>query len=254
MKIYKLRKYAEEGVLSDVDDADFLARKLGAEARLDFSNIESVTADFLDHLLDGQALESLDGRIIGQEGSVEKELIAWVDRQESISEKKEKDTSSSSTIKKEKKKESKEKRIKYNRPELEGERYTPTRLVARLRQQLSSYIESAYPLSDPILVKARRKLLNQASDGRLLAQEPYVETTPRYKGFSGNYNDLGLAPHVADLFSELSEINQQYAKSDENKPLVYPEMYQHQADSFHQFLNEKKDIIVATGTGSGKTE
>jgi len=253
VKVFKLLKYADDaGALLDIDDADFLSRKIGEENKIDFTDISSTSAEFLDHLLEGQTLESLDGRLSGQVGPVDEELAAWIDRQS---------TSSvcsggrKRSVKKKKKVKKKTKaQIKYNRPELDGERYTPTRLVSRLRQQLTSYVESAYPLSDPILVKARRRLLDEAHDGHLIAQEPYVETTPRYKGFSGDYSDLGLPSHTAALFSSLSKTNQHLAGPEENKPLIYPGMYQHQAESFRQYLNKKKDIIVATGTGSGKTE
>lgn len=253
MKIFKLLKYADDdGALLDIDDADFLARKIGKDNKIDFTDINAISAEFLDHLLDGQTLEALDGRINGQTGKIEEELLAWIDRQGATS--KSPATKKKSAKKKKKVKKKAKKHIKYNRPELEGERYTPTRLVSRLRQQLTSYVESAYPLSDPILVKARRRLLDEAYGGHLVAQEPYVETTPRYKGFPGGYNDLGLSAHVADIFTSLSQTNQQLAAPEENKPLVYPAMYQHQAEAFQQFLNKKKDIIVATGTGSGKTE
>lgn len=252
MKVFKLLKYSDNGILIDIDDADFLARKIGEENKLDFTNITSVNADFLDHLLEGQTIKSIDGRVSGQSGSVENELISWIDRQEA--------DSHPSTVqriipkKKKKAKKTLVKQIKYDRPELEGERYTPTRLVARLRQQLTSYIESAYPLSDSILVKARRHLLNEAHNGHLIAQEPYVETTPRYQEFQGDYRNLGLPTHLEELFFKLSLINQHLAGPEEKKPLLYPGMYQHQAESLKQFLNNKKDIIVSTGTGSGKTE
>jgi ATP-dependent helicase YprA (DUF1998 family) len=252
MKVFELLKYAENGALLDVDDADFLARKIGKENKLDFTGVDSLSIEFLNHLLEGQTLESLDGRIIGQSGSVDDELAAWIDRQaDAVQTPLEKPES---TKKKKQVKNTSTKKIQYNRPELEGERYTPTRLVARLRRQLTSYIESAYPLSDEILVKARRRLLNEAHNGHLIAQEPFIETTPRYREFPGNYYDLGLSDHIADLFSNLSQTNQHLAKPEEKKTLIYPGMYQHQAESFQQFLINKKDIIVATGTGSGKTE
>src|SRR5262249_36892107 len=117
-----------------------------------------------------------------------------------------------------------------------------------------SYIESAYPLSDPVLVRSRRRLLEEAQDGHLLAQEPYLETTPRYRAFAGSYGDLRLSAPVAGLFLQLAKTKQQYSKPEENKTILYPEMWQPQADAYRRFLADGKDIIVATGTGSGKTE
>ncbi len=88
----------------------------------------------------------------------------------------------------------------------------------------------------------------------MLAQETYLETTPRYRTFAGSYGDLGLSPTVAGLFLQLAKTKQQYSKPAENKTILYPEMWQHQADAYGRFLVDGKDIIVATGTGSGKTE
>jgi Lhr-like helicase len=104
------------------------------------------------------------------------------------------------------------------------------------------------------LVRARRKLLDEAAGGHLLAQEPYAETTPCYRGYDGDYRTLGLVPHLADLFTRLAETAQQYCAADDPKTLLYPGMYQHQAEAIRAFLVGGKDTIVATGTGSGKTE
>ena len=253
MKTFSLERYSEKGTLSDLDDADFLARKLGEENKLDFTGVTSVTADFLDRLFAGNSPESLDGRITGQTGRVDEELANWTERQ--ITRPVEKTGKmKKGTETKNQDHAAKPKKILYKRQEFEGEKYTPTRLVSRLRHQLESYIESAYPLSDPIIVKARRRLLREAQNGRLIAQEPYVETTPRYKVFGGSYDSLGLPEHIGDLFKKLSETNQQWAEAEETKTLLYPGMYQHQAEALQEFLINKKDIIVATGTGSGKTE
>ena len=50
-KPIKLAKYAEDGRLESLTDAEFLHRKLGPEDILDFTGIEGVTAGFLDALL-----------------------------------------------------------------------------------------------------------------------------------------------------------------------------------------------------------
>jgi ATP-dependent helicase YprA (DUF1998 family) len=253
LKTFRLEKYSEDGVLSDLDDADFLARKLGDENKLDFSGISSVSSDFIERLFADQTPDSLDGRILGQEGSVDDELADWIERQET----KPAEKTATKKLKVGKKKnghENETNKIVYRRPEFEGEKYTPTRLVSRLRHQLESYIESAYPLSEPSIVKARRRLLREAQNGHLIAQEPFIETTPRYKEFAGGYDTLGLPGHIGALFKTLSETKQQFVTQEESKTLLYPGMYQHQAEALQEFLINKKDIIVATGTGSGKTE
>ena len=138
--------------------------------------------------------------------------------------------------------------MEFIRREVEGERFTPTRLVSRLKEQLTAYIESAYPLNDPVLVRSRRKLLEEAAGGHLSAQEPYVETTPRYKSHDGDYSTLGLKPHIADLFTKLTKLPRQFSTDDDPVPLLFPKMYTHQAQAIRTFLVEGKEIIVATGT------
>ena len=128
-------------------------------------------------------------------------------------------------------------------------KYTPTRLAKELKTQLTKYIEGAYPLSDTTLIKARRALLHSAEDGRLLAQDPFVETTPRYRGFSGGYRDLGLGDDTAAFFDDLTR-----QQGQGGRPILYPGLYAHQAEALRSTLRDGKDIIVATGTGSGKTE
>jgi hypothetical protein len=142
--------------------------------RLDFTGVRHVSAEYLDALLAGQRLESLDGRILGLEGAVDEALAAWAERQQAArpleverprSKRREKTSTPTRQT---------APTLAFTRRDVEGERFTPTQLVSRLKRQLTGYIESAYPLNDPTLVRARRKLLDEAAGGHLLAQEPYI--------------------------------------------------------------------------------
>jgi Helicase conserved C-terminal domain len=64
--------------------------------------------------------------------------------------------------------------VALERPPTTDDRYTPTRLVRRLGDALRGYIENAYPLADPILVRARRVLLEPFG---LLAAEHSAQLT-----------------------------------------------------------------------------
>ena len=254
MRTIQLAEYATDGTLSEVEDAQFFARKFGTDDQLDFTGVRHVSAHYLDVLLAGHSLESLDGRVVGLAGAVDEALAAWAERQqetrpiEAEHPRSQKKTITSTPTRQT------APALEFTRRDVEGERFTPTRLVSRLKRQLTGYIESAYPLNDPTLVRARRTLLDEAAGGHLLAQEPYVETTPRYRGYDGDHQTLGLPTHLADLFSRLAETAQQYCTADDPKTLLYPGMYQHQAEAIRAFLVDGKDTIVATGTGSGKTE
>lgn len=251
MKIIKLADFADDGVLSDAEDGSFFARKLGPEDQFDFTGLTSVSAAFLDALLAGLTSTSIEGRVIGAVGAVDEALGGWLDRQGGVAPI---EKPSRPPVRATKPTPRTTPKVVFERRDDPNERYTPMRLAKRLREQLASYIESAYPLNEPTLVRSRRKLLQETDDGHLLAQEPFVETTPRYRSFAGNYTNLDLAPHIADLFTRLASTPQQFSDAANARPILYPQFYDHQARAYRAFLGAKKDIIVATGTGSGKTE
>ena len=251
MKTWKPGEFEESGVLDDVDNAAFYAKKIGPEDQIDFDGVVSVTEEYLNALLRGRTPEELEGRLTGVSDSVDEALALWVDRQ---GDPKPVDGPDRTVTTKVVVARAAEKPLEFQRSEPEGERYTPTRLASRLKEQITSYIESAYPLSDPVLVRSRRSLLQEASDGRLLAQEPYIETTPRYEFFEGSYNDLGLRSETAELFTRLSQTEQAHSGSEKAKTILYESFFGHQAKVFESFFVDGKEIVVATGTGSGKTE
>lgn len=133
------------------------------------------------------------------------------------------------------------------------EKYTPTRLWNTLKTQLGAYIESAYPLKNTALIRARRALLEEGLKGKLLSQEPYIETTPRYPLANESYLTMGLPEPLGDYFTTLSTLPEDPNKPEGDK-LLYPSVFQHQKEAIESFFCARKDVIVATGTGSGKTE
>ncbi len=248
MSTWRMGKYADDDSgLRNLEDAEFLQRKLKPGDVFDFAGVRSVSAPFLDLLFRGVPPESLVESFQGLEGAAADALGDWLDRapQAPGAPPRRRPSPPSAPPP------ARPPAPVFAAPAAEGEKYTPTRLSNRLRGQLRRYIESAYPLSDGTLIKARRKLLEEAEGGRLLAQEPFVETTPRYRVFRGKYADLGLPGPVAGLFERLTRTGSDH---DAGRTLLFPEMYEHQASAFRAFLGEKRDLVVATGTGSGKTE
>lgn len=105
---------------------------------------------------------------------------------------------------------------------------------------LRTYITSTYHVSNPALVELRDDLLRRSG---AIAQEPYLESTARYAG-ARRYNELNLPPAVAEILSFLGQ-----------RGLVFDPPYDHQARALELSLNPPfKDLVVTTGTGSGKTE
>lgn len=235
-KTWDLERYADAGALHEVEDAEFLRRKIGPDDLVDFTGIASVTADFLSALFEGRGKDQVRPLVRGADGAAAAALTAWLGGAPPTADPPAPSPPPIPT---------------FSPPEEGAGHFTPTRLVARLRGQLSSYIESAYPLKDPVLIQARSALLENADAGRLISQEPFIETTPRYKQSPKGFEALGLDPKTGSFLKRVSETPQDY---DPKETLLYPGLYTHQARALGGFLAEGKDLIVATGTGSGKTE
>lgn len=112
----------------------------------------------------------------------------------------------------------------------------------RINQVYRWYIESAFPLHYEALGEERRQLLSQQG---ILSQPPLLETVPVYpsSGLDLAAVSRALPPDYEDL---------QYLAKD-----LIPEgreLYRHQWESLDEVINKGRDIVVTTGTGSGKTE
>ena len=103
------------------------------------------------------------------------------------------------------------------------------------RSTLIRYLLDAYPLKDPHLRAGFRELLEESGS---ITQEPYLEGTQPYKP-GCTLRDLveqgSLHPGVLDLFPPDRKL------------------YSHQESAIRSAV-DGKNIVVVTGTGSGKTE
>jgi ATP-dependent helicase YprA (DUF1998 family) len=107
-----------------------------------------------------------------------------------------------------------------------------------LKEQHMKFIEASYHLHHPRLIKERRQLMEEGT----VVSKPWIEVTPSYR-FGKSYNKLDLPAPVVNLLEVLSE-----------KGLVFKTPLHHQAEGLEGFFSRGKDLIVSTGTGSGKTE
>ena len=112
----------------------------------------------------------------------------------------------------------------------------------RMNKVYQWYIESAFPLRYEALSEERRKLLSHQG---VLSQPPLLETIPVYP-YSG-YNLAETSQLLPPNFQDLQYLAQALLPPD-------IQLWGHQWESLHQVLVNKKDIVVTTGTGSGKTE
>ena len=117
--------------------------------------------------------------------------------------------------------------------------------IDRLHSSLKEYIEATYHIGDPGLISQRRGLLDRIG---VTHQEPFLETTPRYQVGSRFCEVEGLPPAARTIFEKLSSLRKDRAR------LLFDPPYRHQGDAVRHALIEAKNLVIMTGTGSGKTE
>ncbi len=105
---------------------------------------------------------------------------------------------------------------------------------------LRTYITSTYHISNPAMVELRDLLLARSG---AIAQTPYLESTARYAG-SRRYAALNIPAEVKVVLTHLGE-----------RGVVFDPPYDHQAKALElALMPPHRDLVVTTGTGSGKTE
>lgn len=120
---------------------------------------------------------------------------------------------------------------------------SPYSVWAELKETLCSYVETAYRISHPAVVRERGNLLRNLG---VLAQAPFVETTPRFR-LGAMLRDLGL-PWIPEELPDLARFG---------LPTNRFALWAHQEEALRAAWAEDgspRDLVVATGTGSGKTE
>ena len=111
-----------------------------------------------------------------------------------------------------------------------------------LHETLAAYIEAQYHIRNEGLIRERHLLLDEPES---IMQRPYVEATPIYQA-GGSYGGISIPHPARELLSELAAF--------ENPSVgIFDPPYVHQVRALETFF-AGDDLIVATGTGSGKTE
>ena len=116
--------------------------------------------------------------------------------------------------------------------------------IDELRQTLTDYIEATYHIGHPLMIEQRRHLLAQVGG---IFQRPYLESTPRYVMGESYRNMTGLPAAAREAFVDLADASR-------DKAVIFDPPYAHQAQAIHETLARQKNLMIMTGTGSGKTE
>lgn len=125
----------------------------------------------------------------------------------------------------------------------------PLAIFDDLREMYLRYLDSPFDLRYADLIAERRELLDR--DERLY-RRPLIEPVPAYQSSGMTFDQVATATlggsWPSDLISELSAFVSQG---------IFPagrELYVHQRDVFQRSVVQGRDVVVTTGTGSGKTE
>ena len=113
----------------------------------------------------------------------------------------------------------------------------------RLNAVYQKYIESAFPLRYSNMVEERKRLFSTSDT---LSQEPLLEPTPVYP--SSGLRLLEAADELPPEYGDLPNIARGLLDNLDIR------LWNHQWESLRTVLRDKRDLVVTTGTGSGKTE
>ena len=110
----------------------------------------------------------------------------------------------------------------------------------QLRTELEEYIKSQYFGKSPLLLSAISSRLDEEG---LLYQKPFIESSPAYKSEYHGIQRSDLPEWMKEYFGKLAEAGVG----------VHESPFLHQVKALEMAVSDK-DLFVATGTGSGKTE
>lgn len=112
----------------------------------------------------------------------------------------------------------------------------------RMNQVYQWYIESVFPLRYPTLNEERKMLLSQPG---ILTQPPLLETIPVYP--TSGMNLQQASEKLPSGYQDLHYLARTLFQGNW-------QLWQHQWQSLEAVITKGRDIVVTTGTGSGKTE
>jgi DEAD/DEAH box helicase domain-containing protein len=120
----------------------------------------------------------------------------------------------------------------------------------RMDHMYRLYIKSGLPLRYPALGRERDALLEEKG---ALSQEPLIETVPVYPvATAGNKGSLeSLVSLLPPEYADTTQLARRLFSDDTGRS--FP-LYQHQWESLETVARHQQDLVVTTGTGSGKTE
>jgi len=119
-------------------------------------------------------------------------------------------------------------------------RLDPLSATERIVNRYLSYLETTFSFNDVILQKQLKKELRKIDK---FSKGPILEATPPFESGSS----------IEDLIKE-GVLSSEFRKLCTDELPLDRNLYLHQKNAIYKLVKDKRNLIVATGTGSGKTE
>jgi len=122
-----------------------------------------------------------------------------------------------------------------------------------IQEAIAAYFDTAYFTREPSFNEERRKLILNEETGPIF-KEPRYEFLKRYK--TSNNQFPFFIEKVLDAYPNLKDEKTRKLFDDFFKsfdPVKFNSLYSHQTEALEETVLNKRNIVVTTGTGSGKS-
>ena len=126
----------------------------------------------------------------------------------------------------------------------------PIGAFEKIKKDYRLYFKTAYHISDPTLDDLRMSEIERDDN---LYKEPYLEILPEYESYQGINRIEDLAPDFADAFGSENDAREFFGQFIRSGLMNY-KPYGHQVGMMRKAFAEGKNVVITSGTGSGKTE
>ena len=126
----------------------------------------------------------------------------------------------------------------------------PIGAFKKIKKDYVRYFKTAYHISDPKLDGMRMEEIEKDDN---LYKEPYLEILPEYESYQGINSIEDLAPVFADAFESEDDAREFFSQFIKAGLMSY-KPYGHQVGMMRKAFAEGKNVVITSGTGSGKTE
>ena len=126
----------------------------------------------------------------------------------------------------------------------------PIGAFVKIKNDYVRYFKTAYHISDESIEGMRMGEIERDDN---LYKEPYLEILPEYEAYQNINGIEDLAPEFADAFGSIEKAREFFGQFIKQGLMDY-KPYGHQVGMLRKAFAEGKNVVITSGTGSGKTE